>query len=356
MSEFRRIMMSSFLMLLLHFTAADMKYYFHTVRAGDEVTLPSDNVIHDQDKCENTTWTFSDSRSSVRLFEDGQIHKAAKAKSDRLRVTENCSLVIKNVTEEDVGLYYCRQFRSGEQQDPDSGVYLSVVTMTEHQDNDEVTLDCSVSTDGGCEHSVKWLLQGQDVVKDHRDIKTSQSLCSASVTFQTSLFSYTPRFELFTCEVTLDVMTEEEVDLFPFSPQSSATSTGTPPIHEWTSENNNNKETGQDRKHPEGPALRRVHMVSVGLAALIISVVTVHIWTRTKGGKKRMRKNLEQNDEDEDEVNYEIDGGAFSLCVTDQQHQLPSESTAVKHHLLIFYRRKQENHEIIGTFLMTENT
>ncbi|KAK1889275.1 Kit ligand [Dissostichus eleginoides] len=148
----------------------------------------------------------------------------------------------KEVTEEDAGLYYCRQFRSGEQQDPDSGVYLSVVTMTEHQDNDEVTLDCSVSTDGG--------------------------------------------------------------------PQSSATSTGTPPIHEWTSENNNNKETGQDRKHPEGPALWWVLMVSVGLAALIISVVTVHIWTRTKGGKKRMRKNLEQNDEDEDEVNYENDGGA----------------------------------------------
>ncbi|KAK1889486.1 Pregnancy-specific beta-1-glycoprotein 5 [Dissostichus eleginoides] len=195
MSEFRRIMMSSFLMLLLHFT-------------------------------------------------DGQIHSEAKAKSDRLRVTENCSLVIKNVTEEDAGLYTCKQFRPGEQQGSFSPVYLSVVTMTEHQDNDEVKLRCCVKT-YGC-------------------------------------------------------------------PQSSgdATTTGTPPIHEWTSENNNNKETGQDRKHPEGPALWRVLMVSVGLAALIISVVTVHIWTRTKGGKKRMRKNLEQNDEDEDEVNYENDGGA----------------------------------------------
>ncbi|KAK1889565.1 Carcinoembryonic antigen-related cell adhesion molecule 1 [Dissostichus eleginoides] len=272
MSEFRRIMMSSFLMLLLHFPAADMKYYFHTVRAGDEVTLPSDNVIDDQDKCESTTWTFRDSRSSVRLFEDGQIHKAAKAKSDRLRVTENCSLVIKKVTEEDAGLYYCRQFRPGEQQDPYSLVLLSVVTMTEHQDNDEVTLDCSLPRNGQCRHSVKWLLQGRAVVKDHRDIKTSQSPCSASSS-------------------------------------GEATTTGTPPIHEWTSENNNNKETGQDRKHPEGPALWWVLMVSVGLAALIISVVTVHIWTRTKGGKKRIRKNLEQNDEDEDEVNYENDGG-----------------------------------------------
>ncbi|XP_033986515.1 uncharacterized protein LOC117482516 isoform X2 [Trematomus bernacchii] len=219
MSEFRRIMMSSFLMLLLHFTAADVKQYSRIVRVGDEVTLPFDNVIHDQDTCEYTTWYFSDSRSSVTLFEYGRIHKEAKAKSDRLRVTEKCSLVIKKVTEEDVGFYSCRQFRSGERQGQDSHVYLSVVTMTEHQDNDEVTLHCSVKRYGGCRHPVKWLLQGQDVDKDHRDIKTSQSLCSASVTFLTSLFSNTPRSELFTCEVT-DENTREEHQ-FPFSPQSS---------------------------------------------------------------------------------------------------------------------------------------
>ncbi|KAI9547321.1 hypothetical protein NQZ68_018545 [Dissostichus eleginoides] len=50
-------------------------------------------------------------------------------------------------------------------------------TVTEHQDNDEVTLRCSVTRRGQCEHKVKWLLEGQDVVKDHRDIKTSQSRC-----------------------------------------------------------------------------------------------------------------------------------------------------------------------------------
>ena len=82
-----------------------MKDHFLIVRAGDEVTLPFDNVIHDQDECESATWTFSDLRSSVILFKDGQIHKAAKAKSDRLRVTEKCSPVIKKVTEEDAGLY-----------------------------------------------------------------------------------------------------------------------------------------------------------------------------------------------------------------------------------------------------------
>ncbi|XP_034057451.1 uncharacterized protein LOC117536624 isoform X2 [Gymnodraco acuticeps] len=291
MSEFRRIMMSSFLMLLLPFPAADLKRYI--VRPGDEVTLPCDYVMHDQDKCERTLWRFYDSPypPGVRLFEDGQIHNDSKAKSDRLRVTEKCSLVIKKVTEEDAGYYSCSQFnRSGEQQGPDSDVILSVVSMTEHQDNDEVTLNCSVSTYRGvCTHPVKWLLQGQDVDKDHREIKTSQSYCSASVTFLTSLFSYTTRSELFSCEVT-DMFTRE-VHLFPFSAQSSgdATTTGTA-IDEWTSESNTG--TGADCKHPEGPAVWWVILVSVGLAALVVTVVTVHIWTRAKGGKKGMRKNL----------------------------------------------------------------
>ncbi|KAI4789439.1 hypothetical protein KUCAC02_035244, partial [Chaenocephalus aceratus] len=73
---------------------------------------------------------------------------------------------------------------------------------TEHQGNDEVTLRCSVVSHGRCDHSVKWLLQGRDVDTDHREIKTSQSLCSASVTFLTSLFSYASRSKLFTCELT----------------------------------------------------------------------------------------------------------------------------------------------------------
>ncbi|XP_033977234.1 uncharacterized protein LOC117475186 [Trematomus bernacchii] len=221
MSEFRRIIMSSFLMLLLHFTAAKLKYSSFTVRPGDEVTLPCDNVIHDQDKCESTSWHFIDSSSStaVELVHRGQIGKEDKAKSDRLRVTEKCSLFIKKVTEEDAGQYNCRQLSSGQQEGPVTVFDLSVVTMTEHHDNDEVTLNCSVKTHGQCKHPVKWLLQGRDVVKDHRKIKTSQSFCSASVTFLTFHFSNTPRFELFTC-VVRDEYTGEEHQ-FPFSPQSS---------------------------------------------------------------------------------------------------------------------------------------
>ncbi|XP_033934162.1 uncharacterized protein [Pseudochaenichthys georgianus] len=301
MSGFRRIVMSSFLMLLLHFPAADGKDSILTVRAGDEVTLPFENLYQDQGKCERTTWTFYGlSGLSMKLLEDGQIHKEAKAKSDRLRVTENCSLVIKKVKEVDAGVYLCRS---------DSEVLLHVVSITGNQVDKEVKLLCSVSISVEryqCDHSVKWLLQGRDVDRDQRDIKISQSPCSASVTFQTSFFSNTYRSEFFTCAVT-DGDTGE-VHLFPLSPQSSgdATTTGTPATDGRTSERN--KGTGADCKHPEGPAVWWLILVSVGLAALIVTVVTVHIWTRAKGGEKRMRKNLEQNDEDE--VNDENDGGA----------------------------------------------
>nr|XP_033937547.1 uncharacterized protein LOC117445785 [Pseudochaenichthys georgianus] len=194
--------MSSLLILLLQFTgtAIGQRVLVLSVRVGDEATLPCNYVTHDQRGCESTTWLFSDAGNSVALVRRGQIGNHAK--SDRLRVTEKCSLLVKKVTEEDAGLYTCRQFSSGEEQEgPDIQVYLSVVTMTGHQDNDEVTLRCSVKTYGDCGHTVKWLFQGRDVDKDHNDIRTSQSRCSASVTFPTSHFSYAPRSKFFTCSV-----------------------------------------------------------------------------------------------------------------------------------------------------------
>ncbi|KAK1889056.1 Homogentisate 12-dioxygenase [Dissostichus eleginoides] len=156
---------------------------------------------------------LQDSRlpAALTLFEGGQIHNDAKAKSDRLRVTEKCSLVIKKVTEEDAGRYLqtdqIRKYHS------DSQVYLSVVTMTEHQDNDEVTLHCSVTTYGARRNSGKWLYQ----VRDGENVQT-------------------------------------------FRPQSSG--------------------------------LLRLIIVSVGLAALIISVVTVNMWTTAKENKTQLEDNI----------------------------------------------------------------
>ncbi|KAK1888576.1 Immunoglobulin superfamily member 10 [Dissostichus eleginoides] len=254
MDELKRIKMSSLLILLLQFTRAAIgqRSLSFFVRVGDEATLPCNYVIHDQDECDGTNWIFSDSGSAVMLVKGGQIGNHAK--SDRLRVTEKCSLVIKKVTEEDAGYYTCRQYNKvNQQQGSDRHLYLSVVTMTEHQDNDEVTLCCSVTRSGRRRLKVKWLLQGQDVDKDNSDIKTSQSYCSAST----------------------------------FSLQSSG------------------EDTAAATESDSRSGLLRLVLVSVGLAALIMIVVAVSIWTRTKEKQTQMDEINVCYDVDDGTVNYE---------------------------------------------------
>ena len=79
------------------------------VQEGGDVTLPCETATNDLHNCAHSTWRFSPTpRASARdLVVQGQTGEKANAKSDRLSVTENCSLVIKKVTVEDVGLYIC---------------------------------------------------------------------------------------------------------------------------------------------------------------------------------------------------------------------------------------------------------
>ncbi|XP_027128008.1 uncharacterized protein LOC109137507 isoform X2 [Larimichthys crocea] len=206
------IQMSSFLILLLHFTAA-VTGKSVVVRVGDEVTLSCGNVIGNQDKCERTDWVFNapGSRETVELIKNGQIGEEAKSKSDRLSVTQNCSLVIKNVTDEDVGLYICTQFESGRE---DSLVALYPVTMTEHENNDEVTLSCSMQW---CYHRVEWLYEGK--VKDK---ETSQHRCSVNLTYKKQ---ESKKYKSLNCEV--KDLTTGRVQQFPFSRQTSGDATTT---------------------------------------------------------------------------------------------------------------------------------
>ncbi|XP_039980851.1 uncharacterized protein LOC120788793 [Xiphias gladius] len=263
MFEFRGLKTSLYLILVLQFTALTKhNCASFVVRVGDEVTLPCKNVRDDQVKCDSTTWLFSDSsRRTVELVRDGQIYKdeASKSKSDRLSVTEKCSLVIKNVTDEDVGHYACRQTYQLQQRYEDELVYLSVITITEHKNDSMVTLKCSVSTRGRCGHTVKWLYQGQDVDKDHNELRTSRSGCWATVSFKTSHFIYSSsNNKLLKCKVTDENTGEEQ--LFPFSPLSS----------DWW----------------------WYIILAVGLTALLIAVVALIGWKRYKGNKRETDENM----------------------------------------------------------------
>lgn len=125
-----------FHIFFIFLTAAITESTRRLVQAHSEATLPCENVKLGQKQCKGTTWIFLSKTSYVELFHYGEVTEDGKEKSDRLRLSlsENCSLVIKNVTAEDVGSYTCQQWRGTKESTGDtklaenSVVYLSVVT------------------------------------------------------------------------------------------------------------------------------------------------------------------------------------------------------------------------------------
>lgn len=108
------------------------EYSYSTVRDGDDVTLPCGNVKDDEDKCNVIDWLFDrlEYTTAVMLVRDGHVDNSEtpRRKSERLSVTENCSLVLERVSGEDAGRYSCRRYNtSGHEQGEDFEVHLSVV-------------------------------------------------------------------------------------------------------------------------------------------------------------------------------------------------------------------------------------
>ncbi|XP_030577977.1 uncharacterized protein LOC115774728 isoform X2 [Archocentrus centrarchus] len=289
MAEFRWIQMLSFLILMLQFKAATtgQNTSIFVVRDGDEKTLPCGHS-----DCGRTQWTFKGVTSTdiVQLFINGMIVEEAKNKSDRLRVTADCSLLIKNITVGDVGCYTCRHFPSLHNQQQYADIHLSVINMTEHENNGEVTLFCSVLDFDKCAHTVQWIYEGEDKPSD---MKISARSCTATVTFTISDLNQRSKFyELLKCNVMNQ--NSETVQLFPYSHQSSGSALT-----------------------DEGPSLLFI-IAPVCLAALLI--VAVIIWKKTKGKKTQVEENAGQSlnpagtpsapgshqdtDDPEDDVNY----------------------------------------------------
>ncbi|XP_025754469.1 uncharacterized protein LOC109194815 [Oreochromis niloticus] len=282
MDEFRWIQMFLCLMIQIAVSVNETSMF---MKVGDDVTLLCLNVIDEQNYCDGTTWTFAsrNKQTTTELITLGQISTEAKTKSDRLSVTANCSLLIKKLTVEDVGFYYCQQYKVEETPSKHTLVHqslvdLSVITLTEHKDTDKVKLSCSVVTYGECHHTVKWLLKGQAVDKENKETVTSQTDCSTTLPVLKYNYLYSSHHKILKCEVT-DTKTGK-VQLFTFSHQTSGEET-------------------------DFVSLRFI-IVSVGLAALSITAVTVNMWTKTKGKKTQMDKNTVHYDRDEDvPVNYE---------------------------------------------------
>nr|XP_040017242.1 uncharacterized protein LOC120808410 [Gasterosteus aculeatus aculeatus] len=278
MAEFRGIQTSLFLILMLQFTEAATGQRL-TVRDGDEVTLPCNSVTEDQNNCDSIVWLFTylRSRPPVVLVRNGKIEKA-KAESDRLSVLQNCSLVMKMVTRGDVGLYVCRQSRSGRRH-KDAEVHLSVVSMTEETNRDEVTLRCSVWTYERCPRTVKWMNGGQDVDKD-KEVKTSRNSCFASLSFKTSHFFYTSSFTSLKCEVT------DGDKVMQFSPSGDKTGEDTTTTTTTTEEDTKGGDTTKTsiiREASAEPQIWVYVLSAVVLVVLLIIIVFVVKWKINKG-------------------------------------------------------------------------
>ncbi|XP_062266718.1 uncharacterized protein LOC133973089 isoform X2 [Platichthys flesus] len=238
MDETKRIQMSLHLLLvLIPFTVLAVQYSYIIIRAGAEVTLSCDKMRDDHVNCGATTWLFVDSEGTrtVELFVNRQLHTSviSKSKADRLRLAANCSLVIREVTAEDAGLYDCRQSNLTTQTPEDHNVYLSVVNVTEQKRSDEVTLSCSVSTCRSCVLTVKWLFMNKDVTENNKDLKTSQSNCSANVSFSKSHFDHEMKnYRSLTCEV----KHFDKEEKFSFIPPSSGKNEPAPGNNEMTTD------------------------------------------------------------------------------------------------------------------------
>ncbi|XP_028252942.1 uncharacterized protein LOC114428586 [Parambassis ranga] len=295
MLDFRWIQMSSCLLLVLHFTVTAGQTSV-LKRGGEDVTLSCEKVIDDQNNCDGTTWVYSPLRvgQATELIRLGQINEDIPNK-DRLSVTENCSLIIKKVREEDAGQYVCQQYKKEEQ--PYTRVHvsqvdLSVVIMTESNNPDQVYLICSVVSYNLCSHTVRWLFNGEDLDGLQSDILITESECSNILKFLDQINFVYKSQNLLKCEVT-DYKTGK-VQQFDFNHQTSGDSQTATTEHPPTTEN----------KGPDQSLLKSI-IVSVGLAALIITAVTVCLWTRAKGTQRQKDEGRVYSDEDEGAVDYE---------------------------------------------------
>ncbi|XP_029966864.1 uncharacterized protein LOC115402440 isoform X7 [Salarias fasciatus] len=232
-------------------------------RAGEDVTLTCQHELEGQRDCNGTTWSYTPGRISlVALVELGKLKEINETEPDRLRVTADCSLMIKKVTVQDVGRYVCYQYKSdgslGHIQVNWSDMFLSVATIvTEHEVDDEETLKCFVtSSDKSSKQEVKWKIKDQDIDDDNSQIKTEKNESSATVTLKKSHYLH-PQSHFLSCEVT-DSRTGEKLR---FSPR------------------------------PSGSWWWLYLVVALGLIVLLITAVVIIRWKRTKGKKTVVDEN-----------------------------------------------------------------
>ncbi|XP_043963409.1 twitchin-like, partial [Gambusia affinis] len=124
-------------------------------RAGDEAVLPC-NRPSSSDSCSSVDWIYQSNEDMIRKQEVHRGMVQSSPRSARMSLDRKCSLIINNITAEDVGRYSCGY---------NTDVYLNmmIISLTDSDPtkNEEITLFCSLLTfrsSGFCpDKSFLWL-------------------------------------------------------------------------------------------------------------------------------------------------------------------------------------------------------
>ncbi|XP_007564851.2 uncharacterized protein LOC103146764 isoform X1 [Poecilia formosa] len=217
MSVFTWSSVSPFLLLLFPLTAGSVEYSQLIVRLGEEATVPC--MANSRHQCSSIDWFYfaAGGSKTATLANRGQIGDQS-TKLGGLGLTADCSLVIQNVTAQDVGIYTCRESMS-QQKERDFQVYLTVVDISEHEQTSKVSLRCSVMENGPCSHEVEWLHVERDGTT--LTLQTSHPSCSQAVlTLQPEALS--THQDLLKCRVTHN---HSQVQIFNPRPASTGEDT-----------------------------------------------------------------------------------------------------------------------------------
>ncbi|KAM4713388.1 uncharacterized protein FYW61_020423 [Anableps anableps] len=189
--------------------------------------------------------------------------------------------------------------------------------MVQQRQKDKILLTCSVMEFKNCRHTVEWLNEGREEM--FSDVEKPEQPCSATVTFPASVRNWKLKSEILKCKITnIDT---NEVQLFAFRIQSSGgrtdkdsaakTTTATQPptttstrkstttksitktIQSTTAESNKwtsmaiNPSTNVNNSSKSPGWFWLFVIRPVGLAAMMITVLLIIRWMKTKGNKTK---------------------------------------------------------------------
>lgn len=237
--------------------------HFITVIEGEDAILSCGSVA--SPRCDMDWHFLEESRSTQILVGEQDDHQGQSA------LLKNCTLVLNNVTRDQAGYYSCTP--TDDQQGAYTDTVLSVITVSKHREGAVLTLTCSVRTAHFYRPTLIWLIEGEEVPKDHRHLKISRSDSSVTVSFNE--VNTTSEFHN-----SLSCQTTDE------KPQEEKSAEYTWPIRDFF--------------------LRHV-LMSVGLVILLVCAGTFHIWTRErKRNLHRMRLSQHHMDDNNSADIYEV--------------------------------------------------